>query len=181
MLAATGLMMVALMVLYTIGQPLWCEVGDIDPWSANVNSSHNSQHLADPYTLTHLLHGITLYWILWWLLGAGASAGTRFVIAMGVEVGWEIFENTDFIIERYRTATISLDYFGDSVINSGGDIAACALGYFAAMLLPGWLSVATFVTVEAVLLLWIHDSLLMNILMLVAPFEAITSWQAGGG
>ena len=163
-----------------MGRPLWCDVGDLSPWSSEVHSTHNSQHLADPYTLTHMLHGIAFYWLLWMLTGSRLAVGPRFVVALALEASWEIFENTDFVIERYRTATISLEYFGDSVINSAGDIAACAAGYVAAMLLPVWGSTAAFIAIEALLLLWIRDSLLLNILMLVAPIDAIKNWQAGG-
>ena len=166
-------------ILLLMGQPLWCAVGDPAPWSSEVGSAHNSQHLGDPYTLTHLLHGFAFYAILWALLAHRVGQAGRFTIAMLVEAAWEIFENTDMIIERYRAATISLDYFGDSVANSLADIVACALGYLAAMTLPIWASVAVFAGVELLLMAWIRDSLLLNILMLVWPIEAIKSWQMG--
>jgi len=175
MLAA--ILLVAISALYLKGQPWWCESGDLAPWAGDINSSHNSQHLADPYTLTHVLHGIALYGILWALLGTRLQQPGRFVLAIGIESLWEVFENTDFVINRYREATISLDYWGDSIINSLGDIAACALGYAAAMALPVWGSAFLFVAIEVTLLIWIRDSLLLNIIMLSWPIEAIRNWQ----
>ena len=175
-----AILIVTIAALFLMGQPWWCESGDLAPWSGDVNSSHNSQHLADPYTLTHVLHGVALYGILWALLGARLGQPSRFVLAMGIEATWEIFENTPFVINRYREATISLDYFGDSIVNSLGDITACALGYAAATALPVWGSALFFVAVEVALLLWIRDSLLLNIIMLTWPIEALRDWQMGG-
>lgn len=162
-----------------MGQPWWCAQGDPGPWSSAVNSAHNSQHLADPYTLTHVLHGFGFYMAVWALLAEAVPQRRRFLVAMAAEAAWELFENTDFVIERYRDATISLDYFGDSIINSLGDIVACAVGYLAAMAFPVWASAASFAAIEVLLLLWIRDSLLLNILMLVWPIDAIKSWQMG--
>ncbi len=179
-LAVSALLIATTAALHFMGQPWWCARGDLAPWVSDINSAHNSQHLADPYTLTHLLHGLAFYAILWALLGARASQRQRFLIAMTVEAAWEIFENTEFVIRRYREATISLDYFGDSIANSLADIAACALGYGIAMVLPAWSSVTVFAGIEILLLLWIRDSLLLNIIMLLWPIEAIRSWQAGG-
>jgi hypothetical protein len=173
------LMLVSAAVLHGMGQPWWCAQGDLTPWSFAVNSPHNSQHLFDPYTLTHVLHGIAFYALLWALAGGRLSLRQRFLLAMAVEAAWEIFENTDFVIQRYREATISLDYFGDSIINSLGDILACAAGYLMAAGLPLWGSIATFAGVEILLLVWIRDSLLLNILMLLWPIEAIKAWQSG--
>lgn len=177
--AVLVLMLASAALLHGMGQPWWCAQGDLTPWSSAVNSPHNSQHLVDPYTLTHVLHGIAFYALVWALAGGRLSPRQRFLLAMAVEAAWEIFENTDFVIQRYREATISLDYFGDSVINSLGDILACAAGYLMAAGLPLWGSVATFAGIEILLLLWIRDSLLLNILMLLWPIEAIKHWQAG--
>jgi len=177
-LAAIGIGTAA--TLYLMGQPWWCALGDLSPWAGNVNSTHNSQHLADPYALTHMLHGFAFYALLWAMAGERLAQRHRFLIAMSIEAAWEIFENTDFVIGRYREATISLDYFGDSILNSMGDIAACAVGYGLAMTMPVWASVATFAGVEILLLLWIRDSLLLNIIMLLSPVEAIKTWQMRG-
>ena len=168
------------LALLSIGQPLWCDSGDLSPWSEAINSSHNSQHLADPYTLTHWLHGILLYAALWAVWGTRLSTLRRFAVAMGLETAWEIFENTSFIIDRYRVGTVSLDYYGDSILNSLGDLLACALGFGAAAALPVWGSAVAVAAVEILLLIWIRDSLLLNVLMLVRPFESIRDWQLGG-
>ena len=179
-IAVIAILIAAAGILHLMGQPWWCQQGDTALWSSQVASAHNSQHLGDPYTLTHLLHGFAFYMILWTLGRDRWSARDRFVAAMAVEGAWELFENTDFVINRYREATISLDYFGDSVVNSLGDIVACAIGYVAAMALPTGASVAAFAGVEFLLILWIRDSLLLNILMLLWPIETIRTWQSGG-
>ena len=168
------------LALLFMGQSFWCDSGDLSPWSAAINSSHNSQHLADPYTLTHVLHGILLYAALWAVAGTRLSTMNRFAVAMGLEAVWEIFENTPFIIERYRFGTVSLDYYGDSIFNSLGDLLACALGFGAAAALPVWGSAVAVLAVETLLLIWIRDSLLLNVVMLVRPLESIRDWQLGG-
>jgi hypothetical protein len=179
--ALAGLLLVTVATLHLMGQPWRCDLGDLSIWSGGAASPHTSQHFADPYTFTHLLHGLILYAAIWALLRGRLDAGGRFVLAMALEVAWELFENTDFVIERYRDATISLNYYGDSIVNVLGDLVACALGYGAAMLLPLWGSAAVFLAIEAVLALWIRDNLLLNIVMLIYPSEAIRAWQMGGG
>ena len=150
------------------------------PWSSDIWTRHNSQHVVDPYSVTHAMHGLLFYWALWLALGGVAGPTTRAGIALGIETTWEIVENTSFIIERYRAATISLDYYGDSVVNSLGDIACFVLGYAGAATMSAWVSLAAFVVAEALLLVLIRDSLLLNMLMLVHPVEAVKAWQLGG-
>jgi len=178
--ALAALLVAATTALHLMGQPWWCTQGDLLPWASDINSAHNSQHLVDAYTLTHALHGFAFYAILWAVAGAKLAQPHRFIIAMAAEASWEVFENTEFVINRYREATISLDYLGDSVVNSLGDIAAAAVGYGVAMVVPVGASVAAFAGVEILLLLWIRDSLLLNIIMLVWPLESIKAWQMGG-
>jgi hypothetical protein len=167
-------------VLRAMGRPWWCTAGDLGWWSGDVLSRHNSQHLADPYTFTHVQHGLVLYALVWAVARGIAGPAARAWIVLLLETAWEVLENTDTVIERYRAATISLDYFGDSVLNSLGDIVACMAGYAAAGVLPVAVSVASFFVVDAVLLWWIRDSLLLNVLMLVHPLEAVKRWQMGG-
>jgi Protein of unknown function (DUF2585) len=167
-------------VLAAMGRPWWCREGDLTPWSLDIWSPHNSQHLVDPYTVTHALHGIALYGILWATIGGVCSASTRAAIAMGIETAWEIVENTNWMIDRYRRATVSLGYYGDSILNSLGDIVAFLFGYFAAGVLPSWVSIAAFFAVDSLLVWWIRDSLLLNVLMLVHPLESVKAWQLGG-
>ena len=165
-------------ILHLIGQPLWCKCGGLSPWSWDIWSSHNSQHLVDPYFFTHVLHGVVLCGLLYWL-PRRVSEPSRFLTAVILEAGWEILENSPTIIERYRAATISKDYFGDSIINSGGDLIACIIGYLLARQLGFRRSMVFFLLTELILLLTIRDSLLLNVLMLVWPIEAIKRWQMG--
>ena len=171
---------VTALVLHAMGRPWWCRAGDLVPWSGDIWSSHNSQHVADPYTLTHAVHGIVFYGLLWLTLGRVAGVTARAGIALGIETTWEIGENTNAMIERYRATTISLDYYGDSVVNSVGDILAFVLGYAAAGAIPTWVSVASVVAAETLLIFWIRDNLLLNVLMLIHPIAAVKAWQHGG-
>lgn len=175
--ALAALLLVTAATLHLMGQPWWCERGDLRPWISEVQSAHNSQHLADPYTLTHVLHGLGFYLIVWALLRGRFEQRDRFLVAMAAEAVWEVWENTDFVISRYRDSTISLDYYGDSVVNALGDIVATAAGYGLAMALPLWGSVAVFAGIEVLLMVWIRDSLFLNILMLIWPIESIKTWQ----
>jgi hypothetical protein len=179
----TGLLMfallaVAVVTLRTMGQPWWCKCGRWVPWSWDIWSNHNSQHLIDPYTFTHVLHGIILCGLLYWAPRT-VSQTTRFVAAILLEGAWEILENCPIIIERYRAATISKDYFGDSVANSVADILACALGYWLAFRLRSLGSVIVFVVTEVILLVTIRDGLILNVVMLAWPTDIIRQWQLG--
>jgi hypothetical protein len=167
-------------ILAVMGRPWWCRAGDAVPWSGDIWSRHNSQHLLDPYTITHVLHGVAIYGILWALLRRFTGPQARAALALAVETAWEIVENTDAMIERYRATTISLDYYGDSVANSLGDILAFVVGYLGAGILPVWVSALGFFVVDGLLVLWIRDSLLLNVLMLLHPIEAVKVWQIAG-
>jgi hypothetical protein len=169
----------AVAVLWLQGRVWWCQAGDYSPWAWNIWSPHNSQHLIDPYSFTHVLHGILEFWILG-LIFRKMPLAWRFVIAIFIESSWEVLENTNYLINRYREETISLDYFGDSIMNSLSDIACCALGFLIAYKLRFWKSLALFVATEAILILTIRDSLIINIIMLIYPLEAIKAWQMAG-
>jgi hypothetical protein len=178
--AALVVLAAVAVTLAGLGRPWWCRVGDGGLWAGNVFSPHNSQHLADPYTFTHVLHGLLFYAIAWAVFRRVTGPIGRAWIAFLAEAAWEVIENTDAVIERYRAATISLDYYGDSVANSVSDILAFVVGYWAAGVVPVVVSVASFFAVDAVLMLWIHDSLLLNVLMLVHPIEAVRQFQMRG-
>jgi hypothetical protein len=154
----------------------WCACGRPYPWVSDAQGPHNSQHLLDPYSFTHVLHGILLYGLLAWAVPRMAPAW-RLLLAVCVETLWEVFENSAFVIQRYRAATMALGYEGDTTANSLGDILCCAIGFLLARRLGLWGSVALFLLTEIVLLLWIHDSLLLNVVMLIYPIDSIKSWQ----
>jgi hypothetical protein len=177
--AAVAVLVVGLSaaLLLAMGRPPAYQHGPFRLWSADVRSDENSQQLADPYTLTHLTHGVLLFALVG-LAGRRLPIGTRVVAALALECGWEVFENTDAVIQRYRADTVSLGYYGDSVVNSMGDVLAAALGYAVAARLPVRLLVAGIVVVEGFLAAWIRDNLALNILMLLHPIEAIRRWQS---
>lgn len=165
-------------ILYTMGQPLICKCGYVKLWHGVVVSSENSQHLTDWYTPSHIIHGI-LFFGLFTLILRKASINVRLTLALILECAWEIVENTDMVINRYREATIALDYFGDSVINSSADILAMVVGFFLASRLPVWASIAIIIVFEATTTWLIRDGLALNVLMLVWPIDAVKTWQSG--
>lgn len=154
----------------------WCACGKLKLFAADIWSAHNSQHWFDPYSFTHVLHGLVFYGIIARFLPR-VSLAWRFCLAIVLEASWEVLENTQFIIQRYRTATIGLGYEGDSIVNSLGDILFCSMGFVLAGCLGLRWSLVLLVATELALLFWIRDNLTLNILMLTYPIEAIKSWQ----
>jgi hypothetical protein len=180
LLALVALLVVMAAVLHLMGRVWWCSCGQYNIWASDIWSKHNSQHVLDPYSFTHVLHGVMYYAILWpfrrWL-----PLSVRAYGAVVFAAGWEFLENSDMVIQRYRAATISLDYFGDSVINSMADVLCCAVGFTLTARIPAWAGWLFFFGVEAMLMLTIRDSLLINIIMLVMPLDSIKQWQMHHG
>lgn len=162
--------------LFVQGRVWWCKSGDHAVYINESASSHTSQHFFDPYSFTHMGHGILFYWMAC-LIFPKLTIQWKFFVTMAVEAVWEIFENSAYVIEKYRANTVSLDYVGDSIANSSGDFAACAAGFLIAYKIGWRFSIAFFLVVELILTLWIRDSLLLNIVMLVVPLDAVKEWQ----
>lgn len=179
LLASFGIVVLAAIILFFMGRVPYCECGYVKLWQGVVASAENSQHIADWYSFSHIIHGI-LFFAAGYLLFQRYSLGLRLLLATLVESAWEVFENTPFIINRYREITISWGYTGDSILNSVCDILFMTLGFWLALRLPWWLSVLSIVVLEVFVGYMIRDNLALNIIMLIYPFPGIQAWQSGG-
>lgn len=177
LLAAIGLTIVFVGLLYLEDRPLWCKFG-LGFWTAAWTHC-TSQHFLDPYSLTHVLHGIIFYWLLR-AFAPKLALHWRLIAALIIEIGWELLENSPWVVERYRQQTASLDYTGDSILNSIGDVISTAIGFAFASQFSWKFAVLVFIVVELALLIFIRDNLTLNVFMLLLPLESLKQWQLGG-
>jgi hypothetical protein len=175
-LIAAGLIAIQALVLLAMGLPAICRCGSVELWHANPAGPETSQHLIDWYTYTHVIHGFGFYLLLSLL----APRLPWFALAVALEAGWEILENTPLVMERYRQSALARGYFGDSVVNSIFDTLAAAFGFALARLLPVWSTVVFVIALELFALFMIRDNLTLNIIQIVYPSDVISRWQAGG-
>lgn len=166
------------LVLHLEGRVTYCTCGYVKFWEGDVLSAGNSQHVTDWYSFSHVIHGYLLY-LLFWLVGRRWPIGLRLVAAIALESSWEMVENSSFVIDRYRAETISLNYYGDSIVNSVSDTLTAVCGFVVARVVPVWATVASALVMELFVGWAIHDNLTLNIIMLIYPMEWIKAWQTG--
>jgi hypothetical protein len=174
-----AIVFVGMLLERQMGRTPFYKNGPVRLWSGDIRSDQNSQQVADPYTFTHIIHGAAFYGLTR-LLPATRALGPALIATTTLETAWEVYENTDQVINRYRAETVSLGYYGDSMVNSLADIVACLVGFALAWRKRAWITLSWVVVVEVVLALWIRDNLTLNILMLIYPIPAIKAWQMGG-
>ena len=178
-LLAVAILAAAAAILLAMGRNPICTCGSVELWVGARDSAKTSQMLADWYSLSHVVHGLLFYAVLW-LVARRWPVEWRFLIALLIEAAWEVAENTPMVIDRYRATTAALGYSGDSVINSLSDIMMMALGFLAARKLPSWAAALLLIALEIIPLFAIRDNLTLNVWALIAPSPALQAWQAGG-
>lgn len=178
-MAFAGIVIATTLALIAEGRCWWCACSRPSLWAGSIWSSHNSQHLLDPYSFTHLLHGVAFCLIAAWALPSMPFIWRLWWGALA-EALWEVAENSAYVIERYRSVTISLGYEGDSIVNALADVGCCVAGFVVASKIGARRSLIVFAVTEVALLLTIRDNLTLNVLMLVCPVEGVKSWQMGG-
>jgi hypothetical protein len=177
---ALAVLAVMIVILLLMGRNPICTCGTVKFWVGEVNGPDNSQHLADWYVPSHIIHGFLFYLFGWWLLGKRTEPGHRLILATFIEACWEVAENSQWVINRYREATIALGYEGDSIINSVADIGWMMLGFGLARRLPVRATIAIAIGFELFTLYMIRDNMTLNVVMLLAPSDSIRVWQGGG-
>jgi Protein of unknown function (DUF2585) len=176
-LVVAALLIMQAVILHLEGHTLICPCGTLKLWHGITHSPENSQQIFDWYSFTHIVHGLALYFLIW-LAWRNGPVAARLMVAVLIEGGWEVLENSQLVIDRYRAQTVWRGYYGDSIVNSISDTCMMILGFVLAWRLPVKAAVALVVIMEGALMVLIRDSLLLNIIMLIHPFEAIKAWQA---
>ena len=185
-LVSLAIAIVTVVILLAMGRVPICECGYVKLWHGQINDAGNSQHIADWYTPSHIIHGMIFYALGWWLFvkrGLGGAKGYRwgFPLAVLLEASWEVLENTPMVIDRFRAVTANFGYSGDSVLNSAADIGWMSFGFWLALRLPVKVTVALAIIGELVAGYMVRDNLTLNVIMLLFPIDAIADWQASGG
>ena len=176
-IVVAGVVLLLMIVLLRMqGRLFLCACGQFEIWTSDTCSANNSQQLFDPYSLTHVIHGFLFFYLVV-LVFRRLARSWQFLLTLALEAAWEVFENSSFVIDRYRTATAALGYQGDTVVNSIGDLLCAMIGFVIAQQIGIRRSLILFALLELILILWIRDSFLLQLLMLVRPVEAIKSWQ----
>lgn len=184
-IASVAIAIAAVIVLLLMGRPPICECGYVKLWHGDINSAGNSQHLADWYTPSHIIHGPIFYalgWLLFskWQIGGKDAVQWGLPLAVFLEAAWEVLENTPMVIDRFRSVTANWGYSGDSVLNSFADIGWMAFGFYLAVKLPVKAVIALAILGEVVAGLVVRDGLALTVIMLIFPVDAIAEWQAAG-
>ena len=182
LLVSLAIALLAVVILLAMNRPPICECGYVKLWHGNINDAGNSQHIADWYTPSHIIHGMIFYalgWLLFgkWGLGSENAGKYSFTLAVFLEAFWDVLENTPFVIDRYRSVTVNWGYSGDSVINSMADIGWMSFGFYLALKLPVRVTVALALIAEVVTAIVVRDNLTLNVIMLLYPVDAIAEWQ----
>lgn len=178
LLISLAIILLSATLLFSMGRSLWCDCGYIKLWDPTLNGPNDAQHFSDYYTFSHIIHGFAFFGILW-LFARRLPIGLRYVFAVAIEEGWELFENSNFMIQRYRDITIANAYQGDSILNSTSNVLFMSLGFFLAWKLPIWASILIIIAMEVAVGYLIRDNLTLNIIMLLYPIQAIKKWQIG--
>ena len=178
-LVAASILLLLAVIQWLMGRTLFGPSGKFGIWEGDIWSSECSQRLADAYSFSHIGHGIVFFAILW-LTARRLPVGTRYLIAVVIEVGWELLENSPIIINRYREATMALGYAGDSILNSMSDVVMMSVGFLLAWRLPWWGSLLLLAAMEIGCAIWVRDNLTLNVIMLIHPIDAIKEWQMAG-
>jgi hypothetical protein len=168
LLVSLGIITLAGTILYAMGSHPTCTCGYVTFF----DTGSSSQHLFDVYSFHHVLHGAAFYLLIWLLDRGRLSVPKRLIIAVGLEAGWEIFENTSLIIGRFQTADAS-QYHGDTIVNSVGDMLSMMAGFLITAWLPAWAAGILFIVTEITLYSLTRDSFLLSFLALVLGWRPL--------